>query len=291
MDIIKLFPDGFPLTIERLAFVQNAYKKAITELAGGITGKAVILEGVVNTAGTLSDGVIVTPSGEIIAFQGGAIDPRVAIFETVTQVPYNIDANNDGNLDLKDSDVVRVAKCADTGGVDSFNFSELKRVPNLKSLFPVGIILPYEGLPTDTLPAGWEFYDLADTFIMGAGGTNAVGTNGGANSKNILQANLPNYAITGNTSSSGSHTHPYRDGYYIESYPTGGISGNEYVGGDKRGSGDTDSNNAYIFYKDRVTSSSGAHTHSFSFNLNGGGVGFDVRPKFKALLFIKYVGF
>jgi hypothetical protein len=289
MDIIKLFPDGFPLTIERLEFVQNAYKKAITELAGGITGKGVILEGVVNTAGVLSNGVIVTPAGEIIAFEGGAIDARVAIFETVTQVPYNIDANSDGNLDLKDSDVVRVAKCASTGGVDAFNFSELKRVPNLKNLFPVGIILPYEGLPTDVLPAGWEFYDLADTFIMGAGGTNAVGTNGGANSKTILQANLPNYSITGNTASAGAHTHPYKDSYYIEHF-TGGINGNDYVG-QRIGSGDTDGDNLYIWYRNGNTSSSGAHTHSFNFNLNGGGVALDVRPKFKALLFIKYVGF
>ena len=276
MDIIKLFPDGFPLTIERLEFVQSAYKKAITELAGGITGKGVILEGVVNTAGVLSNGVIVTPAGEIIAFEGGAIDARVAIFETVTQVPYNIDANSDGNLDLKDSDVVRVAKCASTGGVDAFNFSELKRVSNLKNLFPVGIILPYEGLPTDVLPAGWEFYDLADTFIMGAGGTNAVGTDGGANSKPILQANLPNYNLSGVTSTSGAHTHTYQR--YNEG--VGSRFNYEAVGDD-----------AHADWQIQNTSSAGAHTHSFSISLGGGNQDFDVRPKFKALLFIKYVGF
>lgn len=271
MDIIRLFPGGFPLTIERLGFVQNAYKKAITQLAGSITGKGVILEGVVNTLDFLSDGVIVTPAGEIIAFKGGEIDARVAIFETVTQVPYSIDANSDGKLDLKDSDVVRVAKCASTGGVDAFNFSELKRVPNLKNLFPVGIILPYEGLPTDVLPAGWEFYDLADTFIMGAGGTHAVNQKGGSNTKIIEKVNLPNYSLTGTTSTTGAHTHsgiPLFAGYTV---PNGG-SGEYFIN-----SKDTDLN--------------GNHSHTVNINSGGGGQALDIRPKFKALLFIKYVGF
>lgn len=274
MDFVKYFPDGFPLTIERLNFVQQAYTKAIKELAIGVTGSGVILQGVVETSGVLSDGIIVTPNGEVIFFEGGATDPRVAIFETITQVPYNIDTNNDGSLDLKEADVLRVAKCAATGGVDSFNFSDLKRVANLKTMLPVGIILPYDGQPTDILPAGWEFYNLADTFIMGAGGTHAVNQTGGANSVTIAKVNLPNYSLTGTTSTTGAHTH---------------YAHNAEASGDWRGGGNNSAPNSTSVYGN--TSSNGNHSHSVTINSGGGGQALDIRPKFKALLFIKYVGF
>ena len=274
MDIIKLVADGFPLTIERLLFVQDAYKKAIGELASGITGNGVILQGVVNNAGAVSSGIIVTPLGEVIAFDASAFDARVAIFETVTQVPYNIDTNNDGNLDLRDSDVLRVARCAATGGVDAFNFSDLKRVSNLKNLFPIGIVLPYDGQATDILPAGWEFYDLADRFIMGAGGTDQAGDLGGSNNVIIEKINLPNYALTGKTSSSGAHVH---------------YAHNQEASGDWRGGGNNSAPNSTSVYGN--TNSAGMHTHIFSVNLGGGGQALDIRPAFKAMLFIKFVGF
>jgi hypothetical protein len=290
MDFIKLYENGFPLTIERLVFLQNTYKKAFSELAKGVTGNAVILYGVVNTASVMSAGAIVTPTGEVLAFEGGVFDARVAIFETVTNVPYNIDLDSDGVLDTKVADTVRVAKCAATGGLDSFLFSDLKRIANLQDVnVPVNSVIMYAGDATDILPAGWEWFDMVNKFPMGAGGTNAVGATGGANSRTIAKTHLPSYTMTGTTNTGGSHTHPYRDSYYIEAYSTGGIGGNEYVGAGKKGSSGTDDDNSYIFYRNGQTSAGGDHSHNVNIETGGGGNALDNRPAFKALLFIKRV--
>jgi hypothetical protein len=289
MDFIKLYENGFPLTIERLVFLQNTYKKAFSELAKGVTGNAVILYGVVNTAGVMSAGAIVTPTGEVLAFEGGAFDTRVAIFETVTNVPYNIDLDSDGVLDTKVADTVRVAKCASAGGVDSFSFSELKRIANLQDVnVPVNGVIMYAGEPTDILPAGWEWFDMVNKFPMGAGGTNNVGTTGGANSRTIGKTHLPSYTMTGTADAAGNHSHGYKDSYYIESN-AGGIDGSLYVGTGKKGSSGTDNDNSYIYYRNAATDANGSHEHSVSIETGGGGNALDNRPAFKALLFIKRI--
>jgi len=273
MDIIRLFADGFPLTIERLQFLQNTYGKAISQL----TKMAVVL------------------NGEVLEFQGGTLNSRVAVFETVDEVPYNVDADNDGNLDLKVADVVRVARCAASGGVDAVAFASLTRVGSLQlNQFPVGAIIPFDG-DINNLPAGWELYNLANQFIMGAGGTHSLNGTGGTNSVTLQRANIPNFTMTGRTGNGGGHSHGYRDGYFVEAFesPNDVLSGydSELVGNNFRGSGDTDSDNRYIWYKNRTTNFQSSHDHSISVNTGGSGSAVENRPSFKALNFIRFVGF
>ena len=293
MDLIRLFSDGFPLTIERLRFLQQTYTKAISQLTKIAGNGNMILDGVVRSGSGVSSGVIVV-NGEVLEFQGGTYVDRVAIFETVDEVPYNVDADNDGNLDLKAADVVRTARCAGSGGVDSFQFSSLVRVGSLQTnKFPIGTILPFDG-DINNLPPGWELYNLANKFIMGAGGTNSLGSTGGQNSYSIQRANVPNFTMTGSTTLGGAHQHDYRDGYYIDSFesPNDSVNGydSEFVGNGFRGSASTDADNRYIWYKDRKTTFSDAHTHNVSVNTGGSGSPIDNRPEFVALNFIRFVG-
>lgn len=282
---------GFPGTNKTLRFIQDAFREPLGALAQ-MAGEKTILTGVVNTAGVVSDGFIVY-QGEIIPFTGGAYANTVTIIEQFENVNYNTDANDDTVLDSLPAYRTIYAKCG-TGGIDIFNFSELYRLRTLKDLQPIGTIQMWGGTIA-SIPSGWKLCDgtngtpnLIDRFIVGAGNNYNVGDVGGLDSVQLAQQNLPNYNLSGTTSSNGSHTHGYRDGYYVEHY-TGGF-GSEYIGGGNGGSGDTDGDNQYIWYKDRVTNSSGAHTHSVSINSNGGNLGHENRPPYFALCYIMYVG-
>jgi len=116
--------------------------------------------------------------------------------------------------------------------------------------------------------------DLRDEFIRGAnpGGGRAVGT---AESDEIRS-----HTHTGDTGTAGAHSHDYRDSYYIESYG-GNYGGNENIGGNYRGAGDTDSDNNYLWYINRTTESVSGHSHSFITDSTGGS---ETRPQNKALL-------
>jgi microcystin-dependent protein len=74
------------------------------------------------------------------------------------------------------------------------------------------------------------------------------------------------HAHTGNISGSGKHSHTYADSYFIESHP----SNRDYFRTNRRkGSGDTDSDNTYIYYINRTTQDSGSHTHGLSISPGG----------------------
>lgn len=309
MDITKYFAGGFPLTIERLQFMQNAQNKAIsqlTRLAG--TGK-LIIEGVEVSGGNVSSGVIII-DGEIIAFEGGTLDARVAVFETKDDVPYNEDVDQDGNLDQKVADVVRVARCAASGGIESFDFDDLVRVPNLKSLNPMVGEIKQGIFDINNLPSGWFLCDgtngtpdLRGRTMIGAGaydtGNNQsvnypLESEGGAHVVGLNQNNLPNVNVTGSTNSGGSHNHNFRNFYYIESYvnPNANLSGfgTETIGSGLRGSGDSDGDNRYAFYKDDTTLSGGSHTHSISVSLGGQNVAHENMMPYFAVNTIIYLG-
>lgn len=282
---------GFPGTNKTLRFIQDAFKEPLGALAQ-LAGDKTIITGVVNTAGVVSDGFIVYQN-EIIPFVGGAFANTVTIFEQFENVNYNTDANDDTILDSLPAYRTIYAKCG-TGGIDIFNFSELFKLQQLKDLKPIGIIEMWSGAIVD-IPIGYKLCDgnngtpnLVDRFIVGAGSQYNVGDTGGANSVQLGQQNLPNYAMTGTSSNSGSHSHGYRDGYYVENY-TGGF-GSEFIGNNNGGSGDTDGDNRYIWYKDRTTNAAGGHTHAISVNSNGGNQAHENRPPYFALCYIMYVG-
>lgn len=165
-----------------------------------------------------------------------------------------------------------------------------------------------------------------------AGSHNHTGntSTNGAHTHTGSTNNAGSHKHTGSTYSGGSHSHSYRDGYFIEAFtsPNDVISGygSENVGDNFRGSGDTDSDNRYIWYKNRSTNSGGSHSHtlnmgnagehnhsfttnsqgghnhSFSTSNNGshnhsvttqnkgGNSAHENRPKYKVIALIKYVG-
>lgn len=310
MDITKYFTGGFPLTNERLEFMQDAQNKAIsqlTRLAG--TGK-LIIEGVEVSGGNVSSGVIII-DGEIIAFEGGAFNARVAVFETEGEVPYNEDIDQDGNLDRKPADIIRVARCAASGGIESFNFDDLVRVPNLKSLNPMVGEMKQGIFDVNNLPSGWFLCDgtngtpdLRGRAMIGAGAYQVPNTTasinrplesiGGAHVAEINQNNLPNINVTGSTNSGGSHNHTFRNFYYIESYvnPNANQSGfgTETLGSGLRGSGDSDGDNRYAFYKDDTTNSGGSHSHTINVSLGGANVPHENMMPYFAVNTIIYLG-
>lgn len=293
MDVIKLYSGGFPLTTERLQFLQDAYGKAITQLSKVAGAGNTIIDGAVESGGNITDGVIIV-NGEVLPFVGGVFDARVAIFETVYDVPYNEDIDDNGELDLKPSDVVRIAKCDPSAGIESFLFTTLTRVGNLQSLqMPIGSIIPFDG-DIGAIPAGWELYNMPDQFIMGAGGTASLNDTGGTNSLVIAQANIPSYTINGTSGSVPNHSHGFSNYYYAEN-GSGGTThsdgGTLNVGENVYGSSGSDNDNADIYYINDITNGQGGHDHSISLNSGGSGTPIDNRPAFKALNFIRFVGF
>jgi len=290
MNTLKLFAGGFPATIETLAFIQDAYKKPLSAVSN-MAGNNAILDGIVTTGTLISEGFFVKDK-EVIFFKASDVGATVKIVEKTIQVPYNEDTNGDGNLDLKDAYVEKYATTnatLDAGEVliSSFDFSDLVRISNFRNLTPVGAaMLWFDEL---NIPAGWAVCDgtngtpdLRNKFIKMAGAEALVNTTSGSRTRTISTANLPAHTHT-----MAAHTHPYRDGYYIETYAAGGIDGDEYVGEGLQGSGDTDTNNRYIKYKNRVTTSGGGGNTG-----NGGftNTPLNIEPAYYAAIWIQFKG-
>lgn len=310
MDLIKLFSGGFPLTIERLTFLQQTYNKALTQLTSfyGLNDNEIgVIKGLSVTTGTvntISDGIVIY-NGEVMEFRGNAYDTgNFIIAEETTQIPYNEDVNNDGDLDLKDSDVVRFMTTEDSGLTGEFvtlNYP-LNYLPTLQQIMPkIGEVKMWKGTAAN-VPSGWAIIqDMEGRFPVGmssSGSARNVNQNGGSNTKTIQKANIPSYTLSGTTFSGGGHNHDYVDGYFIEKTPAGQGRqdqfegyGSEEVGTGFSGSGDTDNDNKYIYTKDRTTDYQSSHTHGISLSSGGSGTAMDITPSNKALFFIEFIGY
>jgi hypothetical protein len=78
-------PNGFPLESDAtLGFMQTAYTQAIENLAKIVGDGSIILDGVVVTGGTATDGWIFH-GGEVLFFHGGAVSTNFIVDETVVQ--------------------------------------------------------------------------------------------------------------------------------------------------------------------------------------------------------------
>jgi microcystin-dependent protein len=279
MDIIKLFSGGFPMTTETLAFLQNSYSKPIEALTN-LTGDGVILEGVISAAGTLSAGFIVK-NKEVIPFVSSAVGVTVYVHETTVKVPYNVDTNNDGSLDLKDAYVTRFASTAATvdGSVAVYNFTFASLTRLAQTRQPIGsAILWFDAanIPkfyrvmdgTGGTVNGAPAIDLRNKFIKAAGSENAAGTTGGSRTKILAVANLP------------SHTHSFVINALSRIFGTGGA----------RSDGGND------FLKTADTDGTGStKTFAGSTGTTGGGAGtaeaFNNEPSFYTAVWIQYIGF
>ncbi|AMA49000.1 hypothetical protein [Flavobacterium covae] len=146
---------GFPGTNRTWRFVQDSFREPLGALAK-LAGDKTIITGVdvddtdPNNV-TVSDGFIVY-NGEIIPFVGGAFVGTVTVIETIENVLYNTDADNNLQLDSLPAYRTIFAKCG-TGGIDIFNFNDLKRLKTIDELsqfaLPAGIVIDPNYVHTD----------------------------------------------------------------------------------------------------------------------------------------------
>jgi hypothetical protein len=277
MDLIKLFSGGFPMTTETIDFIQDSYNKPIQALTN-LTGDAVILEGIINTAGTLSDGYLVKDK-EIFPFRSSALGTTVYIHEHTEKAAYNVDANNDGALDLKDAYVTRYASTnsAEAGDVQisSFDFSSLTRLSETRQ--PIGsAILWFDAVNipkfyrvmdgTGGTVNGAPAIDLRNMFIKMAGTENDINTRGGSKTRNLAVDNLPAHSHTVPAHSHGGHV--------------------VQASGDWRGGGRDSSPNS-TSTTGQTASGGGGNTGTG----NGTSAPFDIEPRFYSAIWIQYTGF
>jgi microcystin-dependent protein len=285
MDLIKLHADGFPLTIERLQFLQNTYAKAFSQLSKIYGEGAIIIDGLERDGDTISSGAVII-RGEIMAFEGGAYESRIGIFETVENVPYNIDANADGQLDPKAADTVRFAKCSIWGGVYGASTIDFKRVGNLQSLgAQLGDIkLVYRAFDPSSIDKGWALCDgengtpdMRNNYPIGAGDDVSLGQTVGSKSVTLGLDNIPAHNHNGNATIAG-HKHDLPKTVYSKE---GGFGdGNTFSDKDNLGKTDV-----------TETSMSPSQNVSVSTATKGGGKSHENRPPSVGLNYLMFKGF
>jgi microcystin-dependent protein len=161
-------------------------------------------------------------------------------------------------------------------------------VASASGAFPMGGIIIWSGLAT-AIPSGWALCDgnngtpnLLDRFIVGAGSTYTVGSNGGSSNVTLSTTQLPSHTHGATVDSGGAHQHNY---YIGNNYGSGSISGARM-------------SCTGIFWENRtnltsyatsLTASNGAHIHTASISNLGGGLGHENRPPYYALCYIMKV--
>ncbi|MCK4500601.1 tail fiber protein [Candidatus Babeliales bacterium] len=286
MDIIKIFSGGFPLTKERLEFLQQTYTKAFSQLARLAGTGSIVLEGTVSDGTNVSSGIVII-GNEVLEFRGGAHDARVAIFEDVINVPYDEDLNGDGILDQKVADTVRYAKCAAADGEGAIIFDDLKRISSIENntnkagdikeslnevqnenwLLCDGTALNIADEPLLYAVLGVSFGDGgAGTFRLpnyqnktsvGAGGDYALKEEGGEKETTLTELQMPAHSHGATSANSGNHRHGFNNDQ------AGGDGGSGYlVAGDANRNQDL--SGAYTKY-------AGSHNHGITVSQAGGG--------------------
>lgn len=193
---------GFPFDQGTLAFLQDSiYNAAKTANLGG---PLCILSGCVQSGGNVSDGVVVI-NGEILPFQGGAIDTKVIVVETTTDLLYEDNVSRPVKK-------VRYATFGDDGiqnnpwtdfkrNTTEGVLARLERLERIAAPFlPVGagerggMVLWKK--PANLIPAGWaEVVDWRRRLAMGYDPDDpdfdTVGEAGGGETATLVKANMP----------------------------------------------------------------------------------------------------
>ena len=174
---------------------------------------------------------------------------------------------------------------------------------------PQGGIIMWSGV-VQTLPSGWALCngqtqnsittpDLRNKFVIGSNNTTGTPTTTvqGSGAQSTGGSITHNHGgSTGDTTLTTnqipSHKHDYKDSYYIEINDPGvgqhkAISGVDgpIAGGPYKGSGDSDNDNQYVYYRNGVsyyTGGAGSHNHSITTDSN--------IPPYFALAYIMYTG-
>jgi hypothetical protein len=225
------------------------------------------------------------------------------------------DISGSGELYVSESATISgsltVNTIADASSATNYNFLVQQNNSVVKQVnaapIPQGGIIMWSGA-VQSLPSGWNLCngstynsvvtpDLRNKFIVASNNTSgtptttisgsAVSTGGNTNhdhfgstqAHTLTQAQIP------------SHTHQYKDSYYIEynnpgTGQNGAIGGVDYVGPTKyKGSGDSDTDNKYVYWRAGTTTSQGnglSHDHDITTSYHV--------PSFYALAYIMYTG-
>jgi hypothetical protein len=225
------------------------------------------------------------------------------------------DISGSGELYVSESATISgsltVNTIADASSATNYNFLVQQNNSVVKQVnaapIPQGGIIMWSGA-VQSLPSGWNLCngstynsvvtpDLRNKFIVASNNTSgtptttisgsAVSTGGNTNhdhfgstqAHTLTQAQIP------------SHTHQYKDSYFIEynnpgTGQNGAIGGVDYVGPTKyKGSGDSDTDNKYVYWRTGTTLSQGnglSHDHDITTSYHV--------PSFYALAYIMYTG-
>jgi len=119
---------GFPVTQDRLAFMQDSYRNAFGAIAK-IIGDYSIMTGVEvdNTNALVSDGWIIV-QGELMPFVGGSLSSGVVVLETAENLSFF----------SGDDKTVQFTKYAQCGSPATFPFSNLKAPQTLRDTWITG---------------------------------------------------------------------------------------------------------------------------------------------------------
>lgn len=273
--------DGFPADNEFLMLIQSIIGE-VAQLAT-IGGTNYVLKGCEVVGGNAAAGWMVI-NGEILEFEGGAVNTHIAISETVENATYLEDLSPvDGQGDSKPTYFYRKAVFAAAGtpwaSIEKSPLAEIKR-----RLPPVACPQLYFG-SVAAIPEGWQLCDgtnglpdLTGKFVVGYDpgdvDYDAIGKEGGAKGVILTEAQMPSHSHTG-TVTIPSHKHNLP-----KSVPS--------VGG---GSSNQLSNSNNIGHSlVTETSMGGGGTASVSTNTKGSSQSHENRPPYYTLAYIGYVG-
>ena len=243
--------------------------------------------------GNIPSGYQLVVSGSISGSGGFNIAGNAVVTGSITS---KTNLYVDGTSTLSGSVTINSIPTASSATNYNFLVSQAGQVVNQVNAapIPVGGIIMWSGTIA-SIPSGWALCNgtngtpnLTDKFIVGAGNTYSTGSTGGSTTHDH-GGNAGNTTLS--TSQIPSHTHNYKDSYYIEvnnpGVGSGGaIGGVDYVGPTPyKGSGDSDGDNRYVYYRTGNTNSTGgssAHNHTISSDNH--------LPPYYALAFIMYTG-
>lgn len=141
MDQLMISGPGFPGTNEMLKFFADRDTKPL-EGVGRAFGSNVILSGIYSWVigfpgqpASASDGLILY-QGELLPFEGGPFGSEVVIIEEVTEQGYDTSGTGDFTniMPVWKKRYAKFGTMAEQNAVESFPFSNLKRLPSIEAL-------------------------------------------------------------------------------------------------------------------------------------------------------------
>jgi len=132
MNKLNIADTGYPGTTESWKFIKDSYEM-IADLLGKIIdiNDAVILTGMKVTGSDISDGYM-SYNGEIYQFKGGTFTGTIVLVQDVTNVEYNTDPANSGQLQSLPTYYKRYARNGQAGeGFKDIAYDDFVRLDSL----------------------------------------------------------------------------------------------------------------------------------------------------------------